>query len=160
MLGILRKMHRLHGYIKDPKEMERYICTKKCIALVLLLVVAGTGVYDTFQVLVLERSTTFFYSFYNALIFCDILLVLVSQYYMPSFHATFRNSGYAVGTLMMRIKAWCAASCGRGFKRVRGCLSAEPDLGNIAFPSPAVKVPQEEERAQKRGESRWTGNSP
>lgn len=41
--------------------------------------------------------------FYTALIFTDILLVLVSQYYMPCFHATFRNSGYAVGTLIMRI---------------------------------------------------------
>ena len=37
------------------------------------------------------------------LIFADIALVLLSQQFMPSFHAVFRNSGFVVGTLLMRL---------------------------------------------------------
>jgi hypothetical protein len=45
----------------------------------------------------------FFHTFYTVLIFADILLVLIAQRYMPSFHAVFRNSGYLIATLFIRI---------------------------------------------------------
>ena len=45
----------------------------------------------------------FFETIYTVLIFADIALVLISQRYMPSFHAVFRNSGFVIGTLMMRL---------------------------------------------------------
>ena len=80
-----------------------YINAKKCVALVLFLVFLGAGLYDVYGILVHGNRSIFFELFYTALIFTDILLVLVSQYFMPCFHATFRNSGYAVGTLIMRI---------------------------------------------------------
>jgi hypothetical protein len=37
------------------------------------------------------------------LILSDILVVLLSQCYQPSFYAVFRNSGYALSTLIIRI---------------------------------------------------------
>ncbi|MBU0909011.1 MAG: hypothetical protein KJ717_05535, partial [Proteobacteria bacterium] len=37
------------------------------------------------------------------LIFCDILLVLISQCFQPGFRAVFRNSGYALATLLIRL---------------------------------------------------------
>lgn len=80
-----------------------YINAKKCVSLFLFLVFLGAGAYDLYGMGVLGRKSVFFELFYTALIFTDILLVLVSQYFMPCFHATFRNSGYAVGTLIMRI---------------------------------------------------------
>ena len=36
-------------------------------------------------------------------IFADIALVLISQRFMPDFHAVFRNSGFVIGTLIMRL---------------------------------------------------------
>ena len=37
------------------------------------------------------------------LIFADIAMVLIAQRYMPAFHAVFRNSGFVIGTLLMRL---------------------------------------------------------
>ena len=45
----------------------------------------------------------FFPVFYTLLIFTDILVVLISQCFRPSFQAVFRNSGYALCTLFIRL---------------------------------------------------------
>lgn len=45
----------------------------------------------------------FFPVFYTLLIFTDILVVLISQCFRPSFNAVFRNSGYALSTLFIRL---------------------------------------------------------
>ena len=39
----------------------------------------------------------------SILIFAGIALVLISQRFMPDFHAVFRNSGFVIGTLIMRL---------------------------------------------------------
>ena len=45
---------------------------------------------------------TFFPVFYTVLIFSDILIVLLSHTYQPAFQSVFRNSGYALATLLIR----------------------------------------------------------
>ena len=80
-----------------------YVNAKKAVSLLLFLVFFSAGAYDVYRVALLEKETAFFQIFYTGLVFTDILLVLVSQYFMPCFQATFRNSGYAVGTLIMRV---------------------------------------------------------
>lgn len=102
-LGCYEKIQRLRGYIRNPSDMRQYINVKKCISLLLFVFFTVTACYDLYTVLVRQEPATFFHSFYSALIFTDILLVLAGQYFMPSFHATFRNSGYAVGTLILRL---------------------------------------------------------
>ena len=96
---IFIRMHISRGY----KNMNTYINAKKAISLFLLFFFAGAGFFDIYNILFLKISSDFFRIFYTALIFADILIVLVSQFYMNSFHDTFRYSGYAVSTLMMRI---------------------------------------------------------
>ena len=140
-LGFYVKIRRLHGYIKDEKERAKYVNTKKCVALAMFIIVVAIGGYDLFVVLVQGKPTNFFFAFYNTLIFFDILLVLVSQYYMPSFHATFRNSGYAVGTLIMRI----ALSAEQHYVSAGLCVFAAVYLlaltwATSRFPPPAVKI--------------------
>lgn len=97
--GIFFQVHVSRGY----KNMHRYITAKKTISLLLLCVFLVVGIYDLHGVFIEGRATAFFQIFYTVLIFTDILIVLVSQYYLGSFHDTFRYSGYAVSTLMMRI---------------------------------------------------------
>ena len=80
-----------------------YINAKKAVSLLLFVSFIAAGSYDLYGIFMLGKTSVFFQIFYTALIFTDILLVLVSQYFMPCFQATFRNSGYAVGTLLMRI---------------------------------------------------------
>jgi hypothetical protein len=45
----------------------------------------------------------FLHGFYTQLILTDILIVLISQCFHPSAKMIFRNSGYALSTLMIRI---------------------------------------------------------
>jgi hypothetical protein len=97
--GIFRRLHTPYGH----SNIKGYVCAKKYISLFLLLTFVIGGVYDIGRMAVTGEKTVFFHIFYTVLIFADILLVLTGQYFMPSFQSTFRNSGYAVSTLLMRM---------------------------------------------------------
>ncbi|SIO25206.1 hypothetical protein [Halodesulfovibrio marinisediminis] len=103
ILGMYYRVQRYQGYLRDPIERMRYVMTKKIIALVLFIAFITIGAYDALDFLVYGRRHDFFITLYTVLIFADILLVLVTQRFMPSFHAVFRNSGYVIATLFMRI---------------------------------------------------------
>ena len=86
-----------------PHDLFRFVAAKKGIALIILgtFVVLGLGnLYNMFAGL---AHIDFFPVFYTLLIFSDILVVLISQCFRPSFHAVFRNSGYALSTLFIRL---------------------------------------------------------
>ncbi len=102
-LFVLRGIFAKWRYSQEYKDVSSYINAKKCVSLFLFLIFFGAGAYDIYGIFVLHNKALFFQIFYTALIFTDILLVLAGQYYMPSFSSTFRNSGYAVGTLIMRM---------------------------------------------------------
>ena len=103
ILGVYYRVQRIQGYLKDSEERARYVMTKKMIALVLLSIFVSVGVYDAVDFVANGVLHDFFITLYTVLIFADILLVLVTQRFMPSFHAVFRNSGFVIATLFMRI---------------------------------------------------------
>ncbi|MDO5535950.1 MAG: hypothetical protein Q4F72_00260 [Desulfovibrionaceae bacterium] len=86
-----------------------YVYSKKLLCLMLLGVVVVIGVMHTVAFFQTGQSQRFFETVYTALIFADITLVLLAQRYMPAFNAVFRNSGFVVGTLMMRLSLSAAA---------------------------------------------------
>lgn len=90
-------------HIQSHKDMRGYINIKKCTSLVLLAIFLGLLLYDLYQTVYLGEHSLVLRAFYTILIFTDIFLVFIGQYYTPSFVATFRNSGFAVSTLLMRI---------------------------------------------------------
>lgn len=90
-------------HVQSHKDMGAYVSIKKCTSLVLLVIFLALLVYDVYGMAILGGSSRFLRSFYTILIFTDIFLVFIGQYYTPSFVATFRNSGFAVSTLLMRI---------------------------------------------------------
>ncbi len=103
LLFIFRAMFaRLHKSL-GCGDIRGYINAKKCVSLALLALFLVAGGHDLYGIFVRGEKTMFFQWFYSALIFTDILMVLVSQYFIPAFQVTFRNSGYAVSTLLMRI---------------------------------------------------------
>lgn len=104
LLFIFRSLFaRWHKSFIANDNLLTYINAKKAVSLLLLACFAVAGGLDLHGVLVQGHPSSFFQIFYTFLIFTDILLVLLSQYFMPCFQAVFRNSGYAVGTLLMRI---------------------------------------------------------
>jgi hypothetical protein len=87
----------------DDNETANFISAKKIIALILLVVFIALGVYSVLATLKSGKETDFFATFYTILVFCDILIVLVSLRYSKSYPVVFRNSGFALATVALRL---------------------------------------------------------
>lgn len=102
-LGIYRRIVRPQGFIQSPEQIMRYVMCKKMLALALIAIFAGVGGRDLIDGIRQGGDQRFFETIYTVLIFADIAMVLIAQRYMPGYFAVFRNSGYVIGTLMMRL---------------------------------------------------------
>lgn len=103
LLFICRGVFMRFYTVRLCEDMQSYINAKKFVCLFLFAAFVGAAAYDCYQVFFLGAHHAFFKIFYTFLIFTDILLILVGQYFHTSFHSTFRNSGFAVSTLLMRL---------------------------------------------------------
>jgi len=88
---------------QDGSARYAFIASKKIITLVLLVVFAALGVKALAEQIAHSYDFDFFDTFYTILVFADILLVLLSQRFIPGYLAVFRNSGYALATLCIRL---------------------------------------------------------
>ncbi|MBU1568597.1 MAG: hypothetical protein KJ630_23590 [Proteobacteria bacterium] len=86
-----------------PGDLYGFVAAKKGIALILLCIFAAMGIRSTVETVIGTTNSDFFHEFYTILILTDILVVLISQCFQPSFYAIFRNSGFALSTLIIRI---------------------------------------------------------
>ncbi len=87
----------------DISTLHRFINIKRLISL-LLLFIFGSMIILEIVFFVLQKDTfEFFKEFYTILIFTDILIVFVALRYSNSYIVLFRNSGYALATVIIRI---------------------------------------------------------
>ncbi|MGE4506821.1 MAG: hypothetical protein AB7D51_15865 [Desulfovibrionaceae bacterium] len=104
LLGVYRMMMRKDSGVRRGEVLFRYVAAKKIVALTLLVIFAVMGADMAWDTLVgEEHHHDFFGAFYTVLIFSDILLVLIAQRFLPRFRAVFRNSGFALATLFIRL---------------------------------------------------------
>ena len=96
---------QIKGHDETSKSIDLYsfVAAKKGIALILLVLFAYMGLTSLYQTLSGISHSDFFHDFYTLLIITDILIVLVAQCFQPSYYAVFRNSGYALSTLLIRL---------------------------------------------------------
>jgi hypothetical protein len=87
----------------DEKENFTFITTKKAIALLLLAIFVYLGVYSLQALLENGSAHSFFATFYTIMVFCDILIVLVSVRFSHAYPVVFRNSGFALATVVLRL---------------------------------------------------------
>lgn len=80
-----------------------FVGAKKAVGLVLLLFFFLLAGYNGMAVIQGFEGIEFFAEFFTILVFGDILLVLISQPFFPGFEDMFRNSGYAIATLLVRL---------------------------------------------------------
>ena len=92
-----------HDETSKPGDLFSFVAAKKGIALILLGIFLYMGVKTILQAVAGVPHPDFFHGFYTLLIITDILLVLIAQSFQPSFFAVFRNSGYALSTLIIRL---------------------------------------------------------
>ena len=86
-----------------PVDLFSFVAAKKGIALIILCIFLYMGGNSIYNSLLGITKSDFFHDFYTLLIITDILLVLIAQCFQPSFFAVFRNSGYALSTLIIRL---------------------------------------------------------
>lgn len=101
-LGVYRRYNRRWPAKMSSDAIARYVASKKLVAMFLLGTFIGIGVYDIWLTFT-GHEVHFFETIYTVLIFADIAMVLIAQRFMPCYYAVFRNSGFVVGTLLMRL---------------------------------------------------------
>lgn len=104
LLGVYARLQAHRPVISGGGRVKYcFVAAKKLVALVLLAMFCGMGLFNVFLGLAGKDHFDFFSEFYTLLIFSDILVVLISQRFFPAFRTVFRNSGYALATLVMRL---------------------------------------------------------
>lgn len=108
MFGLLAVYYHVqrkyHKNDENDVEIVTFVNAKKGIALILLASFVGMGAWNGCQFFCSAiKPVEFFNTFYTLLILTDILVVLVGQCFQPSFYAMFRNSGFALATLIIRL---------------------------------------------------------
>lgn len=107
IFALLGLYYYTQSKVKDDNmqrtDLFMFVAAKKGIALILLAVFIYMGITSAVLTLSGQEHTDFLYDFYTLLILTDILVVLISQCFQPSFYTVFRNSGYALSTLLIRI---------------------------------------------------------
>lgn len=123
VFAVLAWYYRLqrHQPITTHDERASFVAAKKAIALVLLAVLVGIGADDLWHWVSDGEVYPFFEVFYTVLIFSDVLIVLLSLRYSSTYNVVFRNSGFAVATVFLRLAMTAPRSSTRHWGSARCC---------------------------------------
>ena len=103
LLGVYYLVQRPVSDESKSVDLMGFVAAKKGISLFLLVAFVIMGVVSAYRSLTGGQQVDFFHGFYTLLIITDILIVLVAQCFHPSSMLVFRNSGYALSTMIIRI---------------------------------------------------------
>lgn len=108
-IGIIKKIEQPLSDQLDISTLHRFINKKRLISLIMLFVFVAMILLDVTFFFMQRDTFEFFKEFYTILIFTDILIVFISMRYSNSYVVLFRNSGYALATVIIRIALSAAA---------------------------------------------------
>jgi len=148
-LGFFYTLQTHQPITQTDVEQRYFVAQKKVVSNVLLLILAGLGIYTVVAPFVAEEVLPFFNTFYTVLIFTDVLIVLISLRYSATYHVVFRNSGYAAATVMIRL----ALAGPRYLGAALGVAAALFNLGVAAaynYVTPAVQESYERNLERKQ----------
>lgn len=86
----------------DPSEKTNFESAKKGLAVFMIFTFIIIGIYDVFLYWKGSNYFQFFTMFYSVLIFTDILIVIISLRYNHKYSVVFRNTAYAIATILIR----------------------------------------------------------
>ncbi|MCK5847296.1 MAG: hypothetical protein KAG84_07650 [Bacteroidales bacterium] len=104
-LGIylIRRVRVHHDITTNDSSQKNFLVTKKVISVLLMFTFVFLAIQDGYLFFTHSETFKFFTAFYNVLIYTDILMVLVSLRYSYRFRVLFRNSGFALATVLLRL---------------------------------------------------------
>lgn len=103
LLGFYYKLQHHRSITRDTGAATDFIALKKMVSLLLLVLFLVIGIADGLKYVNGTPTNDFFSLFYTILVFSDVLLVLISLRYSSSYPIVFRNSGFAVATVLIRL---------------------------------------------------------
>lgn len=103
LISVYYSMQKHRKITENADELASFITAKKILAIFLLLAFVLIGFYDLKLWLSEGKTYPFFEVFYTILIFSDVLIVLISLRYNSTYSVVFRNSGFAVATIIIRL---------------------------------------------------------
>ena len=103
ILGFYYRLHQSRPISDDGNDTKSFIKIKKIISFFLLVSFLIIITHEAISFFTTGHPNKTFESFYTILIFSDILIILFSMRYSSNYIVTFRNSGFAVATIFMRV---------------------------------------------------------
>lgn len=104
LLLVLYRRLLVHKPIsRDVEDLGRFVVAKKVLALFMLAIYTFAAIYVAYKWVTTAEAPPFFETFYTVLIFADFLLIFISLRYSASYDILFRNSGFALSTVIIRI---------------------------------------------------------
>jgi hypothetical protein len=100
---VYTRLQRRRRITESETEQNRFVQAKKALALALLAAFAIAAVDDTWRLVADDDPYPLFEAFFTALIFADVLLVLISLRYTDTYAVVFRNAGFALATVILRL---------------------------------------------------------
>ncbi|MBE0650221.1 MAG: hypothetical protein IH595_05205 [Bacteroidales bacterium] len=100
---MIQRLDKHQPIFKSLDEKLSFVSIKKIISLILLVVFVVMIGLDLADFFIQKDTFDFFHIFFTFLIFIDILLVFIALRYSNSYLFLFRNSGYAIATIIMRL---------------------------------------------------------
>ena len=100
---VYTRLQKHRRITSSEAEQTRFVQAKKVLALGLLAAFVIAGAEDAWRVVAQDDPYPFFDAFFTALIFADVLVVLVSLRYSDTYAVVFRNAGFALATVVLRL---------------------------------------------------------
>ncbi len=116
---VFTKMQKHRKITKTEKENKSFVSAKKGLALIMIVAFIGIGIYDIVLFITHGQTFRFFQMFYTALIFTDILVVIIALRYSHLYCVVFRNTAFALATILIRF----ALSLPRFFDAIMGIVA-------------------------------------
>lgn len=116
---IFKKMQKHRVITLNNEDNYKFTALKKMLALFMLAAFTIIGFYDLFLYFNGAEQFQFFTMFYSLLIFTDILIVIISLRYSHLYCVVFRNTGFAIATILIRF----ALSLPRFYDAIMGVIS-------------------------------------
>ncbi len=142
-ISLFYRFQRHRPITDTPAARDRFRSTKRLVALALLTSFVVIGAQDAWAYASGSRPESFFNTFFTILVFSDILLIFLSLRYSSTYQIVFRNSGFALATVIIRLAAaapvYYNAALALGTALFAVCLT----LAYNAF-TPPLKTRQED----------------
>lgn len=103
LLGAFSRAQRHQPITADSHDRRDFVAAKKAIGLLLFAALLVIAAVDAHHALTGRPTFSIFAAFYTVLIFSDVLVVLVSLRWSTTYAVFFRNSGFTVATVFIRL---------------------------------------------------------